>query len=151
MVMPHIPLSVAGIENKEVIRGLIDLEAWFDSLPDQEINFLRNTRKCWQDAYLSKRMRGNGWADQLCNMRLPVALDSSAGTTSFVTGKWEDRSANISALNEAGERHWIGMMAGELNRELAAVLATTVSVGQTLSAVRRQEERVAGQVCNGGG
>ncbi len=45
-------------------------------------------------------------------------------------------------MNEAGERHWLLKLVGEMNRELRLCLATAVSVGRTLSAVRRQERSV---------
>jgi hypothetical protein len=91
----------------------------------------------------ARRKGGGGWADTRINIRLPVSLREGAGTTpSFGGGGWGQRPKVIMALNEAGERHWLLKLVGEMNRELRLCLATAVSVGRTLSAVRRQERSV---------
>jgi hypothetical protein len=142
MVVPAIFLSGSGFEDKVAIRGLLDLAAWQDSLQDPELRLLRNTRKGWQDAYLGKKSRGAGWADYRLNLAMPVSLDQGTGTTPCTTGSWGDRPTGLTALTEAGERYWISKIVCELNREVGLGLATTWSVGRTMSAVRRQAESV---------
>ncbi len=61
MVVPFIPLSASGLEDRVVIRSMIDLAAWYDTLEDPELRLLRNTRKGWEDTYLGKKSRGPGW------------------------------------------------------------------------------------------
>jgi hypothetical protein len=142
MVVPAIFLSGSGFEDRVAIRGLLDLAAWQDSLQDPELRLLRNTRKGWQDAYLGKKSRGAGWADYRLNLAMPVSLDQGTGTTPCTTGSWGDRPTGLTALTEAGERYWISKIVCELNREVGLGLATTWSVGRTMSAVRRQAESV---------
>jgi hypothetical protein len=142
MVVPAIFLSGSGFEDRVAMRGLLDLAAWQDSLQDPELKLLRNTRKGWQDAYLGKKSRGAGWADYRLNLAMPVSLDQGAGTTPCTTGSWGDRPTGLTALTEAGERYWISKIVCELNREVGLGLATTWSVGRTMSAVRRQAESV---------
>jgi hypothetical protein len=138
MVVPAIFLSGSRFEDKVAIRGLLDLAAWQDLLQDPELKLLRNTRKGWQDAYLGKKSRGAGWADYRLNLAMPVSLDQGTGTTPCTTGSWGDRPTGLTALTEAGERYWISKIVCELNREVVLGLATTWSVGRTMSAVRRQ-------------
>jgi hypothetical protein len=74
---------------------------------------------------------------------MPVSLaEDSTGTTAYVTGDWGKRPEKIGALTESGERHWVGLLIGEINRELKLGLATSVSFGRSLSAVKRVGEDV---------
>jgi hypothetical protein len=118
IVLPGLPLSGASIENRTVVRGLIDVGVWFSSMEEHELKFIRNTRKGWEDVYLGR------------------------GTTPSFSEGWRDRQEAIPKLNEAGERYWVTLMVEELNRELRFGLAKAVSVGRTLLAVRRQEQSV---------
>ncbi len=126
IVLPGIPLSSSGISERCAIRGMIDIAAWFDSLPDPELKLLRNTRKGWEDTYLGKVRRGAGWSDYRLNLMKPVSLNQEAG---FIP-------------STSGEQYWIGKIVLELNREVGLGLATAWSVGRTMSAVRRQAEAV---------
>lgn len=74
MVIPGLQLTGAGIEDRMVIRGLVDVGVWFSVLEEHELKFLRNTRKGWEDVYLDKRKRGEGWCDYRLNIRLLVLL-----------------------------------------------------------------------------
>jgi hypothetical protein len=149
IILPGIPLTSSGVVDRCVLRNLLDVSAWYDSLPDPELRLLRNARKCWEDTYLGKTRRGPGWADYRLNMVMPVSLSKEAGTILCTSGDWGERPTALVALNEAGERYWIEKIALELNREVGLGLATAWSVGWTLSAVRRQEEVVAmGRVCS---
>ncbi len=143
IILPGIPLSSSGVEDRCVIRGLLDVASWFDSIPDPELRLLRNSRKCWEDTYLGKTRRGPGWCDYRLNLVMPVSLNMEAGTTPCTTGDWGERPVMLVALNEAGERYWVEKISLELNREVGLGLATAWSVGRTMSAVRRQEEAVA--------
>jgi hypothetical protein len=143
IILPGIPLTSTGVADRCVVRNLLDLSAWYDSLPDPELRLLRNARKCWEDTYLGKTRRGPGWADYRLNIVMPVSLSKDAGTIPSTSGDWGERPTALVALNEAGERYWITKMAHELNREIGLGLATAWSVGRTMSAVRRQEEAVA--------
>jgi hypothetical protein len=105
MVVPFIPLSATGIEDRVVIRSMIDLAAWYDTLEEPELRLLRNTRKGWEDAYLGKKSRGPGWADYRLNVSMPVSLYQGASTIPFTTGNWGDRPTGIIGLSEAGERY----------------------------------------------
>jgi hypothetical protein len=142
IVVPAIPLSATGVDDKVVVRSMIDLAAWYETLQEPELRLLRNTRKGWEDVYLGKKSRGPGWADYRLNVSMPASLYQGAGTMPSTTGSWGDRPTGIVALSEAGERHWIGKIVGELNREVGLGLATAWSVGRTMSAVRRQAESV---------
>jgi len=143
IILPGIPLTSTGVEDRCVIRGMLDISAWFDTLPDPELRLVRNARKCWEDTYLGKTRRGPGWADYRLNLVLPVSLSMEAGTIPSTSGEWGERPTALVRLNEAGERYWIEKIANELNREVGLGLATAWSVGRTMSAVRRQEESVA--------
>jgi hypothetical protein len=79
MVLPGLIITSVGISDRTTIRGLLDINSWFDGLPEPELKFLRNSRKGWEDAYLSKSERGPGWADYRVNMRLPVNLREGGG------------------------------------------------------------------------
>ncbi len=126
MIVPAIYLSGSGVEDRVVIRGLLDLAAWQDSLQDPELRLLRSTRKGWQDAYLGKKSRGTGCADYRLNLAILVSLYQGAGT---MLCSWGDRPTGRTQLTEAGERYWISKMVCELNREVGLGLATTRSVG----------------------
>ncbi len=136
LVLPGLPLTGSGIYSKSAVRGLLDFYARIGRLEEPELKLIRNTRLAWADAYLGKTERGGGWADTRINIRLPVSLREGAGRG------WGQRPKAITALNDAGERHWLLKLVGEMNRELRLCLATEVSVGRTLSAVRRQERSV---------
>ncbi len=60
VILPVIPLSASGVEDKTVARGLLDLAAWYESLQDPDLKLFRNTRKGWEDTYLGKKSRGPG-------------------------------------------------------------------------------------------
>jgi hypothetical protein len=143
IILPGIPLTSSGVEDRCVVRGLLDVAAWMDSMPDPELRLLRNARKGWEDTYLGKIRRGPGWADYRLNLCMPVSLNKEAGTTPYTTGDWGERPSALVPLNEAGERYWVDKISLELNREVGLGLATAWSVGRTMSAVRRQEEAVA--------
>ncbi len=70
IVLPLIPLSATGITDSRIIRGMIDISAWLEDMEEHELRLLRNTRKSFEDVYLSKTERGAGWADTLLNMAL---------------------------------------------------------------------------------
>jgi len=143
VVLPLIPLSCSGIADTRVVRGLIDLSAWMEDLEEYEFKLIRNTRKGFEEVYLGRKERGEGWADYTANLTLPVSMDStSTGTSSYVTGKWGKRPTALTALTEAGEKHWVDRMIVEMNRELRADLSTTVTVCRTLSAIKRHRDNV---------
>jgi hypothetical protein len=52
-------------------------------------------------------------------------LASSTGTTAYVTGDLGRRAERIVALTENGERHWFGLLIGEINREMYLGLDST--------------------------
>ncbi len=85
-----------------MMRGLLDVAAWMDSMPDPELRLLRYARKCWEDTYLGKVRRGPGWADYRLNLCMPVSLNKEAGTTPYTTGDWGERPSALVPLNEAG-------------------------------------------------
>ncbi len=143
IILPGIPLTSSGVADRCALRGLLDISAWFDSLPDPELRLLRNARKCWEDTYLGKTRRGQGWADYRLNLVMPVSLNKDAGTIPTTSGDWGERPTALIPLNEAGERYWIEKITLELNKEIGLGHATAWSVGRTMSAVRRQEEAVA--------
>jgi hypothetical protein len=85
--LPLIPLSATGFRDSRIIRGMIDLSDWMDDMEEHELRLLRNTRKSFEDVYLSKTERGAGWEDQPLNMALPVSLrGQSSGTTAYMSG-----------------------------------------------------------------
>ena len=107
------------------------------------MQFIRNTRLHFREVQLGKKERGPGWADQQINLRLPVSLSAdSVGTSAYAAGGWGVRPESILPLTEAGEKYWVAMLVGELNREFNLALATAVSAGRTLSAVRRLGDNV---------
>jgi hypothetical protein len=89
-ILPGIPLSSSGVEDRCVIRGLLDVASWFDSIPDPELRLLRNSRKCWEDTYLGKTRRGPGWCDYRLNLVMPVSLNKDATAAA-------DRAAGVAA------------------------------------------------------
>jgi hypothetical protein len=91
IILPGIPLTSSGVTDRCALRGLLDISAWFDSLPDPELRLLRNARKCWEDTYLGKTRRGQGWADYRLNLVMPVSLDKEAGTIPTTSGDWGER------------------------------------------------------------
>jgi hypothetical protein len=122
---------------------MIDLSAWMDDMEEQELRLLRNTRKSFEDVYLSKTERGAGWADQPLNMALPVSLSGqSMGTTAYVSGSWGARPTEIQPLTEAGEKYWVEKLVSEINRELRMGLAVEICFRRTISAVKRQANNV---------
>jgi hypothetical protein len=60
IVLSGLPLSGAGIDNRDVVRGLIDVGVWFSSMEEHELKFMRNTRKGWEDVYLGRGRGGPG-------------------------------------------------------------------------------------------
>jgi hypothetical protein len=44
IILPGIPLTSSGIVDRCVLRNLLDLSAWYDSMPDPELRLLRNAR-----------------------------------------------------------------------------------------------------------
>jgi hypothetical protein len=118
-----------------VTRGLLDISALFDSLPDPELRLVRYARKCWEDTYLGKVRRGPSWCDYRLNLVMSVSLNKEAGTIPCTTGDWGERSAEIVLLKEARERY---KFSHEINRVIGLGLATAWSVGRTMPAVRRQ-------------
>jgi len=143
IVLPLLPLSAIGFQDTRIIRGMIDVAAWLEDMEEHELRLLRNTRKSFEDVYLSKTDRGAGWADQLANMALPVSLSGqSNGTTAYVSGSWGARPTEINPLTVAGEKYWIEKLVTEANRELRAGLSTDICFNRTLSAVNRQANYV---------
>jgi len=143
IVIPLLHLTPVGIEDKKILRGLIDMAAWFDDLEEVELRLIRNTRMNFFEVNLGRLERGPGWADYHLNARMPVSLaDDSWGTTAYVTGDWGRRPERVGPLTESGERHWVELLIGEINRELKLGLATAVSFGRTLAAVKRVGEDV---------
>jgi len=143
IVIPLLHLSPVGIEDRTVLRGMIDMAAWFDDMEESELRLIRNTRMNFFEVNLGRLDRGPGWADYQVNSRMPVSLAAdSTGTTAYVTGDWGKRPEKIVALTESGERHWVGLLIGEINRELKLGLATAVSFGMSLAAVKRVGEDV---------
>jgi hypothetical protein len=54
-----------------------------------------------------------------------------------VTGDWGKRPERIAALTENGERHWVSLLIGEINREMYLGLDSNISFARTLAAVRK--------------
>jgi hypothetical protein len=74
---------------------------------------------------------------------MPVSLAAdSTGTTAYVTGDWGRRPEQIAPISEHGERHWFGLLIGEINCEMRLGLDTDVSFVRTLAAVKRTREDV---------
>jgi hypothetical protein len=100
IVLPLILLSAMGFQDTRIIRGMIDMAAWLEDMEEHELRLLRNTRKSFEDVYLSKTDRGAGWADQPVNMALPVSLcGQSTGTPAYVSGNWGARPTEIIAAD----------------------------------------------------
>jgi hypothetical protein len=143
IVIPLLHLTPVGIEERTILRGMIDMAAWFDDMEEIELRLIRNTRMNFFEVNLGRQDRGPGWADYHLNSRMPVSLaEDSTGTSAYVTGDWGKRPEKVSPLTESGEKHWVGLLIGEINRELKLGLATSVSFGRTLSAVKRVGEDV---------
>jgi hypothetical protein len=143
IVIPLLHLTPVGIEERTILRGLIDMAAWVDDLEEIELRLIRNTRMNFFEVNLGRLDRGPGWADYHVNSRMPVSLaEDSTGTTAYVTGDWGKRPLKVGPLTESGEKYWVGLLIGEINRELKLGLATAVSFGRTLSAVKRVGEDV---------
>jgi hypothetical protein len=79
------PTAASGVEDKTVVRSLLDLAAWYESLQDPNLELFRNTRKGWEDIYLEKKSRGQGSTDYRINIDRPNALLTLSETGS-VTG-----------------------------------------------------------------
>jgi hypothetical protein len=143
IVIPLLHLTPVGIEERTILRGLIDMAAWYDDMEEIELRLIRNTRMNFFEVNLGRLDRGPGWADYHVNSRMPVSLaEDSSGTTAYVTGDWGKRPLKVGPLTETGEKYWVGLLIGEINRELKLGLATAVSFGRTLSAVKRVGEDV---------
>ncbi len=55
---------------------------------------------------------------------------------------WRKRPKRVIPLTESGNKYWVGLLISEINRELKLWLATAVSFGRTLTAVKRVGEGV---------
>ncbi len=87
--------------------------------------------------------RGPGWADTHINSRMPLSLSAeSTGTTAYATGDWGRQLERIAPLTEHWERHWLGLLIGEINREMHLGLDTEVCLARTLAEVRRTREDI---------
>jgi hypothetical protein len=86
---------------------MLDIAAWFDSLPDPELKLLRNTRKGWEDTYLGKVRRGAGWADYRLNLMMPVSLNQEAGFIPSTSGDWGERLMEVLALKGTVSRDFL--------------------------------------------
>jgi len=143
IVIPLLHLSPVGIADRTILRSMIDLASWYDDLEEVELKLIRNTRMNFMEVHLGRTERGPGWADTHMNSRMPVSLAAdSTGTTAFVTGDWGRRPEQIPPLKEHGERHWFGLLIGEINREMRLGLDVNVSYARTLAAVRRTRDDV---------
>ncbi len=60
IILPGIPLTSSGVADRCVLRNLLDLSAWYDSLPDPELRLLRNARKCWKIPTWVRQGEGQG-------------------------------------------------------------------------------------------
>jgi hypothetical protein len=143
IVIPLLHLSPVGIEDRTILRSLIDMAAWYDDLEEVELKLIRNTRMNFMEVNLGRLERGPWWADEHINSRMPVSLSAeSSGTTAYVTGDWGKRPERIAPLTAHGERHWIGLLIGEVNREMHLGLDTDVCLARSLKAVKRTKEDV---------
>jgi len=143
IVIPLLHLSPVGIADRTILRSMIDLASWYDDLEEVELKLIRNTRLNFMEVNLARMERGPGWADTHINSRMPVSLAAdSTGTTAYVTGDWGRRPEQIAPLSEHGERHWFGLLIGEINREMRLGLDTNVSFARTLAAVKRTRDDV---------
>jgi hypothetical protein len=143
IVIPLLHLSPAGIEDRTILRSMIDMAAWYDDLEEVELKLIRNTRMNFMEVNLGRLERGPGWADAHINSRMPVSLSAdSKGTTAYVTGDWGKRPERIAPLSVHGERHWLGLLIGEINREMHLGLDTEICLARSLTAVRRTKEDV---------
>jgi hypothetical protein len=143
IVIPLLHLSPVGIEDRTILRSMIDMAAWYDDLEEVELKLIRNTRLNFMEVNLGRLERGPGWADAHINSRMPVSLSAdSRGTTAYVTGDWGKRPERIAPLSVHGERHWLGLLIGEINREMHLGLDTEICLARTLASVRRTKEDV---------
>jgi len=143
IVIPLLHLSPVGIEDRTILRSMIDMAAWYDDLEEVELKLIRNTRMNFMEVNLGRLERGPGWADAHINSRMPVSLSAdSKGTTAYVTGDWGKRPEKIAPLSVHGERHWLGLLIGEVNREMHLGLDTEICLARSLTAVRRTKEDV---------
>jgi hypothetical protein len=143
IVIPLLHLSPVGIEDRTILRAMIDLASWYDDLEEVELKLIRNTRMNFLEVNLARLERGPGWADTHINSRMPVSLSAdSTGTTAYVTGDWGRLPERIDPLTEHGERHWFGLLIGEINREMRLGLDSNVSFARTLAALKRTREDV---------
>jgi hypothetical protein len=143
IVIPLLHLSPVGIEDKTILRSLLDMASWYDDMEEVELKLIRNTRMNFMEVNLARLERGPGWVDTHINSRMPVSLSAdSAGTTAYVTGDLGRRPERIAPLTEHGERHWFSLLVGEVNREMHLELDTDMCFARTLVAVRRTREDV---------
>jgi hypothetical protein len=143
IVIPLLHLSPVGIEDRTILRSMIDMAAWYDDMEEVELKLIRNTRMNFMEVNLGRLERGPGWADAHINSRMPVSLSAeSKGTTAYVTGDWGKQPERIAPLSVHGERHWLGLLIGEINREMHLGLDTEICLARTLAAVRRTKEDV---------
>jgi hypothetical protein len=143
IVIPLLHLSPVGIEDRTILRSMIDMASWYEDLEEVELKLIRNTRMNFMEVNLGRLDRGPGWADAHINSRMPVSLSAdSKGTTAYVTGDWGKRPERIAPLTAHGERHWLGLLIGEVNREMHLGLDTEICLARTLASVRRTKEDV---------
>jgi hypothetical protein len=95
VILPVIPLSSSEVEDKTVVRGLLDLAAWYESLQDPV-----KTVPDYQEGVggylpIGKKSRGPGWADYRINIAMSVSLYQGAGTIPSTSGSWVDRPTRV--------------------------------------------------------
>ncbi len=60
IVIPLLHLTPVGIEDRTVLRGMIDMAAWFDDMEERELRLIRNTRMNFFEINLGRQDRGPG-------------------------------------------------------------------------------------------
>ncbi len=80
IVIPLLHLSPVGIEDRTILRSMIDMAAWYDDMEEVELKLIRNTRMNFMEVNLGRLERGPGWADAHINSRMPVSLSADWGT-----------------------------------------------------------------------
>jgi hypothetical protein len=58
IVIPLLHLTPVGIEDRTVLRGMIDMAAWFDDMEESELRLIRNTRMNFFEVNLGRQDRG---------------------------------------------------------------------------------------------
>jgi hypothetical protein len=139
IVVPHLPLLVASMGGRHLVRSLVEFLDWYDDQQEAETGILRSLRREYVESFLKPASSAAGWADELQNLMMPVSLYSD-GLTLYKSRGWGDLPQQLRRVDEKEETLWIEKLAAALNRELRLSLATGVASGRTLSAVRAQEE-----------